>query len=158
MADLASAVGLLKGSFYHYFLSKEELMKEVLESIESNLRHQVYPIAYRHHLPAQRRMELFLKQFSKVVFSKDGGCIVGNTILETANHYPPFQKILQSLINEITSSLAHLYQENHSPEIALKLAQQTIMEFEGAVMMAKLYRDGTYYKDCYLRAIKRIDA
>ena len=158
MTDLANAVGLLKGSFYHYFDSKETLMKEVLSSVNIFLREFVFPIAYDQTLPLEIRTEKMLKLFSKTVFSAEGGCIVGNTILETVNQYPIFKEILQEIITGWMDALVHIYGHNHSPEQAQKLAEQTIMEYEGAVMMAKLYGKGHFYKDCYIRTIQRVTA
>ncbi|MES2518072.1 MAG: TetR family transcriptional regulator [Bacteroidota bacterium] len=156
MNDLANAVGLLKGSFYHYFDSKETLMKEVLMSVNIFLQEQVFPIAYDQTLPIEERMETMLKRFSKTVFSKEGGCIIGNTILETVNLYPQFREVLQSIITGWTDALIHLYEHQSSPEHARKLAEQSIMEYEGAIMMAKLYGESYFYKDCYLRTIERM--
>ena len=156
MTDLANAVGLLKGSFYHYFDSKETLMKEVLSSVNIFLKDAVFPIAYDQTLPLEIRTEKMLKLFSKTVFSAEGGCIVGNTILETVNQYPIFKEILQEIITGWMDALVHIYGHNHPPEQAQKLAEQTIMEYEGAIMMAKLYGKGHFYKDCYIRTIQRI--
>jgi AcrR family transcriptional regulator len=156
MTDLASAVGLLKGSFYHYFDSKETLMKEVLASINLFLKESVFPIAYDEGLTIEARMETMLKRFSKTVFSVEGGCIIGNTILETVNQYPIFKEILQEIITGWMDSLTFLYAKNHSFEHAQKLAEQTIMEYEGAIMMAKLYEKSHFYKDCYIRTLQRL--
>ena len=156
MNDLASAVGLLKGSFYHYFDSKETLMKEVLSSVNMILVNHVFPIAYNETLPVPERMETMLKRFSKAVFSADGGCIVGNTILETVNQYPQFKQILQEIISGWTDSLTHLYAHQYPHEQAQKLAEQTVMEYEGAVMFSKLYGKSHYYKDCYIRTLERL--
>lgn len=158
MADLANAVGLLKGSFYHYFDSKETLMKEVLSSINIFLKASVFPIAYDSTLSIELRMETMIKLFSKTVFSTEGGCIVGNTILETVNQYPVFKQVLQEIITGWMEALMYLYQHNHSPEQAQRLAEQTIMEYEGAIMMAKLYGKGHFYKDCYIRTLQRLRA
>ncbi len=156
MTDLANAVGLLKGSFYHYFDSKETLMKEVLSSINIFLKESVFPIAYDTTLSIESRMETMLKRFSKTVFSAEGGCIVGNTILETVNQYPVFKEVLQEIITGWLDALTYLYTHTHSTEQAQKLAEQTIMEYEGAIMMAKLYGKGHFYKDCYIRTIERL--
>ena len=158
MTDLANAVGLLKGSFYHYFDSKETLMKEVLSSVNIFLKDFVFPIAYDQTLPLELRTEKMLKLFSKTVFSAEGGCIVGNTILETVNQYPIFKEILQEIITGWMDALVYIYGHNHPPEQAQKLAEQTIMEYEGAIMMAKLYGKGHFYKDCYVRTLQRITA
>lgn len=156
MTDLANAVGLLRGSFCHYFDRKETLMKEVLLSINILLKETVSPIAYNSSLPLEVRTEKMLKLFSRTVFSAEGGCIVGNAILETVNQYPIFKEILQEIITGWMDALTYLYRHNHSPEQAQKLAEQTIMEYEGAIMMAKLYGKGHFYKDCYVRTIERI--
>lgn len=158
MTDLANAVGLLKGSFYHYFDSKETLMKEVLMSVNVFLQEQVFPIAYNQTLSIEERMEMMLKRFSKTVFSKDGGCIVGNTILEMVNLYPQFKDVLQAILTGWTNALVHLYSHTHTPEKAQKLAEQSIMEYEGAIMMAKLYGESYYYKDCYIRTLERLNS
>jgi AcrR family transcriptional regulator len=156
MTDLANAVGLLKGSFYHYFDSKETLMKEVLSSINLFLKESVFPIAYDDKMAVEVRMETMLKRFSSTVFSKEGGCIVGNTILETVNQYPIFKEILQEIITGWMDALTHIYGYAHTPEQAQKLAEQTIMEYEGAIMMAKLYGKSYFYKDCYVRTLQRL--
>jgi AcrR family transcriptional regulator len=156
MTDLANAVGLLKGSFYHYFDSKETLMKEVLSSVNIFLKESVFPIAYDPTLPVEQRMETMLKRFSKTVFSAEGGCIVGNTILETVNQYPIFKEVLQEIITGWTDALSFLYSYSHTAEQAQKLAEQSIMEYEGAIMMAKLYGQSHFYKDCYIRTMQRL--
>jgi AcrR family transcriptional regulator len=156
MNDLASAVGLLKGSFYHYFDSKETLMKEVLSSVNLLLINHVFPVAYDETLPVQERMETMLKRFSKAVFSIEGGCIVGNTILETVNQYPQFKQVLQDIITGWTDALTHLYAHTYPLEQAQKLAEQSVMEYEGAIMFSKLYGKSHFYKDCYIRTLQRL--
>ena len=156
MADLANAVGLLKGSFYYYFDSKETLMKEVLSNINIFLKASVFPIAHDSTLSIELRMENMIKLFSKTVFSADGGCIIGNTILETVNQYPIFKEILQEIITGWMEALTYLFAHSYSPYQAQKLAEQTIMEYEGAIMMAKLYGKSHFYKDCYIRTLHRL--
>ena len=129
---------------------------ELLKSINLLLKESVFPIAYDSTLSIELRMETMIKRFSKTVFSAEGGCIVGNTILETVNQYPIFKEILQEIIRGWMDALVYIYGHNHSPEQAQKLAEQTVVEYEGAVMMAKLYGKGHFYKDCYVRTLQRI--
>ena len=42
MANIGDACGLLKGSVYHYFSSKEDLMREVLEVLRDHYRGKVF--------------------------------------------------------------------------------------------------------------------
>ena len=57
MTDLANACGLQKGSFYHYFESKEALMKAILENIRTYLNTQVFSIAFEENKDASERLE-----------------------------------------------------------------------------------------------------
>jgi AcrR family transcriptional regulator len=156
MADLAEAVGLFKGSFYHYFDSKETLMREILLMINLKFKEYVLPEAYNETILPMDRLKLVFKLFGKTLFSPKGGCIVGNMTLETVQLYPQFRDILIEIFDGWIAALKHIYASKYSEETALKLAQQTIMEFEGAVMMTKLYGEGNFYLDCYNRALDRI--
>lgn len=157
MSDLAAEVGLLKGSFYHYFISKEELMLQILESIDYELKSSVYPLAQHKQYPASKRMKLFLKGLSKVIVHKNGGCILGNTILETANIYPSFRVLLTTIVDGIIQSFTAIYQELHTQEQAHILAQQTLMELEGAIMFSKLYSNPSIFQDFQKRMIQRVE-
>jgi TetR/AcrR family transcriptional repressor of nem operon len=75
---------------------------------------------------------------------KNGGCILGNTILETANIYPSFRVLLTTIMDGIIQSFTAIYQELHTQEQAHILAQQTLMELEGAIMFSKLYSNPKY--------------
>ena len=39
MADIAKSCGILKGSLYHYFSSKEELMMKVIQMVHDYFHH-----------------------------------------------------------------------------------------------------------------------
>ena len=156
MSDLAGAVGLLKGSFYHYFESKEALMQSVLLFVKDSLELRVYPIAYQEDLLPQERLEKMLRRLYKALLSSEGGCIVGNTTLETALLVPEFRVILRAIFDGWIQAQTHLYALVHSPEKAKDLAEQTVMEFEGAIMLSKLYDNNHHFEACYQRAIQRL--
>ena len=157
MQDLAKACGLMKGSFYYYFDSKEILMKELLTSVHNYLKIKVLTIAYDETLSPEERLETMLKKLGKVLLEKEGGCIIGNTTLETAGRVAEFQPILKGIIGDWISATQHIFSAKKSPEMALRLAQQTVIEFEGAVMMVKLFGDKTLLGDCFVRAMVRLN-
>jgi TetR/AcrR family transcriptional repressor of nem operon len=98
-----------------------------------------------------------LKGLSKVVIHKNGGCILGNTILETANLYPSFRHLLTTIMDGIVQSFANIYQELYSQEQSQILAQQTLMELEGAIMFSKLYSNPSIFQDFQKRMIQRVE-
>jgi TetR/AcrR family transcriptional repressor of nem operon len=157
MQDLAEASGLLKGSLYYHFPSKEMLMKDLLVSIHTYLINKVFPIAEDTSLTPEERMEKLLKKMGKLLLEKEGGCLIGNTTLETVGVVPEFQSVLREIMDDWTKALQKIYATRKSPEQSFRLAQQTIMEFEGAVMFSKLYADQQFLYDAFARTMMKLN-
>ena len=58
MADIAESCGLLKGSMYHYYDSKEELMKAVIEYVHDFFNKEVFSYAYDESLSTNDRKDV----------------------------------------------------------------------------------------------------
>lgn len=156
MQDLAQNCGLLKGSLYHYFPSKEMLMKDLLLWIYTYLKERVFPIAQDMSLTPEERMGKLLKKMGRLLLEKEGGCLVGNTTLETVGVIPEFHEVLKNIMNDWTLALQQIFMTQKDEEISFKLAQLTIMEFEGAVMFSKLYGDRQYLYDAFARTMLKL--
>jgi TetR/AcrR family transcriptional regulator, transcriptional repressor for nem operon len=154
MSDLAKACNLQKGSFYHYFDSKELLMLAILNNTLAKFETEIFPIS-NQNTSARTRMELLLKTFSKEMLMKDGGCITGNTIMETAYTVAEFRPTIKAIFDGWINSLKVIYAEKFSEDMSQRLAEQTIMEFEGAVMLTKVYGNEQYFTDIYNRVMSR---
>lgn len=157
MSDLARACGLFKGSFYHYFESKEALMRAVLEWVRQSLQEKVFAVAYDETLPTAERLGKVLRRLNRALLSAEGGCIVGNTTLETAKLNLEFRGVLKEIFDQWLAALAHLYGSVHPPETAARLARQTVAELEGAVMLSQLYGSDEPFREGYERALSRLD-
>lgn len=156
MQDLAQSCGLLKGSLYHYFPSKEMLMKDLLLWILNYLKERVFPIADDLSLSPEERMDKLLKKMGRLLLEKEGGCLVGNTTLETVGVIPEFHEVLKNIMNDWTAALQKIFMSQKDSETSFKLAQRTIMEFEGAVMFSKLYGDKQYLYEAFGRTMLRL--
>ncbi len=156
MQDIANNCGLLKGSLYHYFSGKEMLMKDLLVWIHNYLKEKVFPIAYDAALSPEERMEKLLKKMGRLLLEKEGGCLIGNTTLETVGVIPGFHDILKLIMNDWTNALQNIFMCRKDPETAFRMAQQTIMEFEGAAMFAKLYSTKEYLHHAFLRTMEKL--
>jgi AcrR family transcriptional regulator len=156
MENLAEACGLKKGSFYHHFDSKEALMKAILEGIRTYMNTKVFSIAFEENGTEAERLSKMLFMLKKALLSREGGCFLGNTTLETAPHVPEFALILRGIFSDWTAALQHLYSARYAPDAAFSVARQTMMEFEGAVMMCNLYQDETILRQAYDRAMARL--
>jgi TetR/AcrR family transcriptional regulator, transcriptional repressor for nem operon len=155
MNDLAEACGLQKGSFYHYFDGKESLMKAVLEAVIVYFRHKVFAFAYDEMLLPKERLEKMRDKTIKATI-RNRGCFIGATVLETSNTMPVFKELLQTYFDDWSKAMAHIYETKYQPAYAMQLAQQTVMEIEGAMMLMKLSGNEQLLFDCYERAIEKI--
>lgn len=156
MSDLAKACGLLKGSFYYHFASKEELMQAVLESVHGYYTHKVFSIAYEKGKTAQQRFEQLFEKQAPIMTEDLAGCLFGNMTLETISSNPEFKQFLQTFFNDWKAAFQHIFEENHSTEVAKALADQSIIEVEGALMMMRLYDDKTIFEQACLRVAEKL--
>ena len=156
MSDLAVACGLQKGSFYHYFDSKELLMAEVLTVVYQNLKEKIFVIAEDESLSPRDRLEKLLVKLGKALLMQDGGCIVGNTILETSNQNLSFKNTLKAIMEDWKAALVKILTSEYSEGTAGRMADQMVMEFEGAVMMSQLYENDQYLKDVFVRSLTKL--
>lgn len=146
MSDLAKACGLMKGSFYHYFGSKEEIMKEVLLCSQKALNEQVLALGKQTSLEPKQRLSAVIGLITYHV-SEFRSCLFGNTTLETSLLVPEFQQILRRIFQDIQETLTEIYASKYTVEEASKKAWHTIQQVQGAVMMMKLYDDPTILQE-----------
>jgi AcrR family transcriptional regulator len=157
MQDLAEACGLLKGSLYYHFPSKEMLMKNLLISIQKYMEERIFPIAQDENLTPEERMGELLKKMGKLLLKKEGGCLVGNITLETVGVVSEFHEALRAIMNGWTQALQTIFETRKNSEQSFRLAQQTIMEFEGAVMFSKLYNEKQFLYDAFARTMVKLN-
>lgn len=145
MADIGQACGLLKGSIYHHFASKEELMEQVLEMAYGLFKQEVFQLAADADVPARKRLERVLAALDAFYFEELGGCVMALTGLETANRIPAFTRIIRQFFTEWIESFTALFAGSYDPEKARQLGQYTVQEIEGAIMLACIFGDKQYF-------------
>ncbi|MBK6338863.1 MAG: helix-turn-helix transcriptional regulator [Bacteroidetes bacterium] len=155
IADIAEACGLLKGSIYHYFASKEALMHAVIQFVHEYFRKEIFSIAYDENLSPQERIEKMFKVSEKMLLSDDGGDVMGNIGVETARVIPEFSDQIKGFFAEWIAATKHIFVQITGEFEATKLAEQTVAEIEGAIMMTRIFRDPRFMKNAYERIIDR---
>ena len=120
------------------------------------MTNKVFSIAEDTSLTPEERMEKLLKKMGKLLLEKEGGCLIGNTTLETVGVVPEFQSVLRDIMDDWTKALQTIYSTRKSSEQSFRLAQQTIMEFEGAVMFSKLYNEPRFLYDAFARTMMKL--
>jgi len=157
MADIGEAVGLLKGSIYHYFESKEALMKEVMFYVDKFFRDHVFIHAYNESIPAKERMEKMIAVTEHVFLGSEKGNIMGNIGLETAHVNPEFQEYIQIFFKQYFKALKTIFSEKYPEEKARDLAEQTVAEMEGALMLSRIFNKRDFFLRANRRAIERLE-
>jgi TetR/AcrR family transcriptional regulator, transcriptional repressor for nem operon len=144
MANIGDACGLLKGSVYHYFSSKEDLMREVLEVLRDHYRDKVFIYAYDDEKSAADRLQLLGEKSIEVFINGEGACLMANIAMETNDVVPEFRRPIREFFDNWINALAHIYSERYSRDAALIFAKESVCAIEGAAMMMRIYNDKSY--------------
>ncbi len=145
MADIAESCGLLKGSLYHHFKSKDDVGLESLKYIHDYFVREVYSIAYKEEIPLKERIELYIKKIDDYFLQSKGGCIFGNFALELSVESVLFKDVIREDFNAWVDSLRFMLQDKYNKEEALVLAKEYVALTQGAIMMMNLYHDSKDY-------------
>jgi TetR/AcrR family transcriptional regulator, transcriptional repressor for nem operon len=157
LKELAEACEVQPSLFYYYFKNKEELMTEVLNFALNYFRTRIIVYANDATLSPTEKLEKMLKKLTIFNRYADGGCLMGNTVLETAYFDPEFLPIIRQFFDEFIEGLAKVYQVKYSEAYARSLAEQVIQDVEGGVMLSLLYRDERYTMNALRRAVNHLN-
>jgi TetR/AcrR family transcriptional regulator, transcriptional repressor for nem operon len=157
MDDLAKACDIQKSHFYYYFKNKEDLMLAILQSAIQYFKERIAKYAYDDTLLPQEKIEKVLKRMANVFMYGDGGCLMGNTILEAANVNVEFMVMTRQFFDEFSNVLTIIYKAKYAETYAQMLSLQVIQDIEGGIMLSRLYQDEKYMMYALQRAIKHLD-
>jgi len=146
MNDIATACGLYKGSLYHHFKSKEDLMRAVLEDVFLHIEKDILNLAYDTEITPKKRLKLILQKLTRLVTDKLRGCLFGNTVIETSLDIPELNLWLKKYFEALQSAFAHLFSTKYKKIEAEEYAIQSIIQIEGTLIFMKLNQDANILK------------
>jgi AcrR family transcriptional regulator len=156
MNDIGTQCGLLKGSIYHYFQSKEELMMEVLNTSYKAAGNNIFSFALNKNFPEHERLSRMLDTIEEGLFAngtEDGGCLFGRVGLEIGSHIPEFNDLIKTHFQTHMQALETIFQESVGIERARALARQAVVEMQGAILLSVIYSDSTYFAEAKQRIL-----
>jgi len=145
MANIADACGLIKGSIYHHFKSKEEIGLESLKYIHQYFVDEIYSIAYKDELENAQRLKLFVKKTDDYFLQSEGGCLLGNLALEVSSDNVLFKDEIRAYFTAWEQAMVYILEEKYGEEEALELAQECVALTQGSIMMMTLYGSSDNY-------------
>lgn len=154
VADLSRACGIPKSHFYYYFPEgKAAIMLACLEMVADLYEQKVLAAPTEPDLSPGLQLERLLNRFRRVVTEGDGGCFMANTVLAALHAEPRFRPVLRRFFDGMRTALARIYAHRFSAENALWQADHVLQDFEGGVMLMRLYGDTAYVDEAIRRAL-----
>lgn len=152
VAEICAAAGVPKGSFYHFFESKQALALTVIDEHWAAQRQQWTELLGSDHEPLRRLRDLFeaTEQFQRTGRQQAGqvvGCLFGNLALELSNQAEEIRTRLQEifeaqidLIEQVLVEAKAAGQVGSSVD-SREAARSIVAQIEGRVLLAKLLND-----------------
>ncbi len=149
--EICESAGVSKGSFYHFFKTKEDLGLAVLEAFQARNDRLIAdgPQAEVSD-PTERALALVDHLIVAAGEMWGSGCLLGNFALDLANTNPRIRQDVSDRFQRVAAGLAAgmapLGAEAGVPNApsAPELAEQFIVVVEGALVLAKAHKDWSY--------------
>jgi len=145
--DITRAAGVPKGSFYHYFESKEALGAEVVELYGFNGKRRA--VLADQSIAPKERLRTYFTGLNDMFSGKDfvHGCLLGNLSAELGDSSPVIRERLAAVYDAWTEAIAGAIGDGQAdgsirsafpPE---DLAVFILDSWEGAVLRARVAKD-----------------
>ncbi|MCC6428687.1 MAG: TetR/AcrR family transcriptional regulator [Phycisphaerales bacterium] len=151
LSEIARKAGVQQGSLYHFFPTKEELLAAVLERRKALLWPDVLQAIWdRFDDPIERIFKL-LDQYRQMLQATEfsHGCPIGNLAIELTESHPNARELIAENFTNWLKAVEQCFHEasRRLPEHAepRRLAIFVLTTMEGAVMLARTYRDFRAY-------------
>ncbi len=146
--EILGRVGIPKGSFYHYFDSKDAFGLELIANYSAFFKHKLEKFLGDPALPPLERLQAFMddaiESMARYEFKR--GCLVGNLGQEMGALPESFREQIQNVFEDWQGMLVRCLKEAKSaggiaPQVDCETAAYVFWTgWEGAVLRAKLER------------------
>jgi TetR/AcrR family transcriptional repressor of nem operon len=145
--DITGAAGVPKGSFYHYFESKEALGAEVVDRYGFNATRRL--VLADQAIAPKERLRLYFTSLNEMYSGKEfvHGCLLGNLSAELGDSSPLIRARLAAVYAEWTRAIAGAVRDGHADgSIPARYSPEDTATFlldawEGAVLRARVAKD-----------------
>lgn len=141
--EICTRAGVSKGSFYHFFPTKEDLGLAVLNAFYHDGVDRVRDGAYiRVADPTRRLLGFFDHIESAAPEFWEHGCLMGNFASELGATSPAIARRIDQVFTELAGGLAPIFAPvaNDAAE-SVELAEQLLMTIEGAIIIGRAHDD-----------------
>jgi TetR/AcrR family transcriptional regulator, transcriptional repressor for nem operon len=168
IAEICSAADVNKGTFYHFFPSKIDLLLAVMDRYAEDVRSKYDALAKKKESPARKIRSIFVvpqkdNEKWKSEYGAAPGCFLGNMILELAASEPVIRDKAKSLIKTWQKAIEPIVEEFFLEEKIRNLETAATAEVllgisQGANVMAKAKNDPLVFRAYANLAVELIRA
>ncbi len=152
--DLLQVTGMTKGSLYFHFSGKDEIGLEYLR--QAGERFMAFLDEGLEGPSAVEKLDNFLQEAFAHHRARGfvGGCLFGNTALETSDTAPAFARVTAAAFNQWRKKLAVIIEQAQDDgtvyriRSADELAEFVIAALEGGIMQSRLHKSEAPMKNC----------
>ena len=153
LQELAKAAGLGKAGLLHHFGSKRGLMEAVITYAVGWYQRKVLSIVEGEGSVEERLAAFLAKHFRFCQMNGNAGCFFANTILETGIS-GEFAAELIRFHTLWRAAMEGLLGERFPPGEAAERAARLFTEYQGSVVLFKLYQDPQHLERFGQRALQ----
>lgn len=169
VAEICARADVRKGSFYHFFPSKQALTIAAIDAHWQQQRAQWTGTLQGEGVPLDRLEALFRSQVAAQHTAKHAagavnGCLFGNLALELSNQESEVQARLQEIFAEqidlVRGTLDEASREGAIPDSSASAAtaRAVVAQLEGMVLFAKLGNDPGVLADLWPQTLLLLQA
>lgn len=140
MKDIGDACGLLKGSLYYHFKSKDEILFAAVDMVESHFQDAIYAASRDESLSEKERLEQILDR-TEDYFLEHRACIIAHLAVEAIVEVPDFQDRIQAFLTRWADALVRVLTPHYGADQAKAHAQDIITGVEGSVLWLSVFGD-----------------
>lgn len=152
MDALAAACELTKASFYYHYSNKESLLRDVLSWTHEQLASKLFAIAYKQNISAAEKLAQMNRRAKKVFREDSVGCLMGVISIDATYAASGLMPLIRSFFDDWAAALEQIFAEHMPAEQARELALQTVADYEGAILLARVYENPVYFDRAGARA------
>lgn len=149
--DLCERAGVSKGSFYHFFETKEDLGLDLLDDFFQKSKSVFLAGEFEREADPLKRLYMFLEQTEGAAESLwSQGCLLGNFAIELSNTHPAVREKVSHILMGVAAGLAVLFRpvsERHPDNELLqadRLAETYLAMIEGEIILSRAHNDWSY--------------
>lgn len=150
--EICEGAGIQKGSFYHFFPSKRDLVEAVIDEFADEWANGFVAEAFDPALPPMERIDYlidaayFWQKSIKQVHGRMLGCIFGNLALEVSTQDDILRAKLLAIFTRAKSRFAQALEqavaEGTIPPLDVPLTAEAMLAYlEGVILLAKAQND-----------------